>query len=114
MFEGAAQLDVGPRTDILDSCPKAQAITMLLRAMNPEIIALDEITAPEDVAAIESAANCGVSLIATAHASGIGDLYARPMYRRLMEKKIFGKAVLISRGDSGWNYRVCGLEERND
>lgn len=95
LYRGVPQLEVGPRTDVVEGCPKAQGLMLLLRAMNPQVLAVDEITAPEDVAALETAAGCGVTLLATAHAAGREDLERRPVYRALLEKNLFRRCVRI-------------------
>ena len=92
-LHGVPQLDIGKRTDVLLYIPKKEAMMMLLRTMNPQWIAVDEITAPEDIAALEHASYCGVKLLATAHADQAEDLYRRPLYRSMMEKKIFRTIV---------------------
>jgi stage III sporulation protein AA len=83
---------------------------LLLRAMNPQIIAMDEITAPEDIAAITAAANCGVELIATAHGSGTDDLSRRGLYRKLMDTEVFSRAVVICRRGGERKYTVLCRE----
>lgn len=100
MTDGTAFLQVGGRTDVLVNVPKATAVMMLLRTMNPQWIALDEITAPADIQAMEQAAYCGVQLLATAHGDELSDLQRRPLYRSLMDAGVFRQVVLLRRDKS--------------
>jgi len=103
---GVPQLDIGEKTDVITGVSKAEAIIMLLRSMSPQLIAVDEITAREDIQAMSAAANCGVSLLATAHASRIEDLGERPLYRRLSEEKIFRCVIVIEVHKGERKYRL--------
>ena len=108
LFGGVPQLEVGRRTDVAEGCPKAQGLMLLLRAMNPQVLAVDEITAPEDVKALAAAAGCGVTLLATAHGAGRADLERRPLYRPLLEEGLFRFLVGIrQKGER----RVYTIEE---
>ena len=109
MWEGTPQFDVGRRTDVMDGCPKEQGLLMLLRGMNPQVLAADEITAPEDCAALEMAANCGVGLLCSAHGLDLEDLKARPLYRNLLERRVFRRLVVICRTKEGRSYQVTEL-----
>lgn len=91
----------GDRTDVLSGCPKAQGIELLLRTMGPSTIAVDEITAREDCDALLGAAWCGVDLIATAHAGSLKDFLNRPIYKPLIESRIF-HTVLVMQEDKSW------------
>lgn len=106
MYRGQPQMDVGPRTDVLDGCPKAQAIPMVLRAMNPQIIAVDEITVREDIAAMAAAAHCGVRFLATIHADGRQELGRKPLFSQLLKARVFEKAVTIRREGEQRQYIV--------
>ena len=97
MYNGRPQLEVGRRTDVAEGCPKAQGLILLLRAMNPQVLAVDEITAPEDVGALITAAGCGVTLLATAHGEGRAGLERRPLYRPLLDEGLFRFLVRIRR-----------------
>lgn len=92
---GAPQLDLGVNSDVMTGAPKDRAVLMLLRTMNPQVIAVDEITAPEDVQALMKAANCGTLLLATAHAESVNDFIRRPVYEPLLENSVFKDAVTI-------------------
>lgn len=109
LWEGIPQMDVGERTDVLEGCPKAQGLLMLLRGMNPGILCCDEITDPHDLTALSTCANCGVKLLATAHAAGTSDLWSKPLYRELLAGGLFPRVVVIG---PDWTYRVeelgCG------
>lgn len=101
LWEGKPELDVGKHTDVMDGCPKALGLELLLRGMDPQVLAADELTSPDDIGAAELAAGCGVPLLATAHGSGQSDLLRRPLYRRLLSLGIFQKLVTIRRGPDG-------------
>lgn len=74
---GIAQNDLGPRTDVLDNCPKSVGMIMLLRSMSPEFIAVDELGGKEDWEAVETAMNSGVYVLGTVHAKSIQELLTR-------------------------------------
>lgn len=106
--EGVPQFDVGAHTDILEGCPKAEGLLMLLRTMTPQILACDEITHPDDLNALEICGNCGVLLLATVHGTSVTDLREKPLYRAMLERGLFQQAV-VADGRDGFHYRVEGL-----
>lgn len=85
----------GKRTDILRGCRKGEGLDLVLRTMGPDSIALDEITAAEDCRGLMHAWGCGVTLLATAHAGSLEEYLSRPVYRELVEKKVFQWVVLL-------------------
>jgi len=109
MVQGEPQMDVGAHTDVLDACPKALGIPMVLRAMNPQVIAVDEITVREDLQAVALAAGCGVRLLATIHAADVTELREKPLYRQLLEDRVFSMAVRIVRREAERSYQVEAL-----
>lgn len=90
------QFDVGANTDIMTGGQKAACCMMLLRAMRPDVLAFDEISAPEDIEAIRIAAGCGVALLATAHAQSVG-ARAADAVPRAAGMSIFSAAPCASR-----------------
>lgn len=92
---GEAQFELGQSCDVMVGVPKAQAAWMLLRGMNPQIIAMDEITQEADLEAVEEIGGCGITLFATAHGKDQRDLRRRSLYKRLLDSGIFREIVTI-------------------
>ena len=97
-FMGIPENDVGIRTDVMDACPKAEGMMMLVRSMAPEVIAVDEIGRYEDIDAIETVLYSGCRLIATVHGSSLSDIQAKPLFQRLAQEQVFERYVIL--GDS--------------
>lgn len=95
-YKGIPQNDVGMRTDILDCCPKAEGMLMLIRSMSPSVIAVDEIGKSEDIEALAYVMNCGCQIIATVHGNSIDDIRNKPCLRKLVEEKLFRRFVVLS------------------
>ena len=95
MRDGVPSFDIGGNTDVMDACPKASGMLMLLRSMGPDVIVTDEIGKAEDIEAIESVLLAGVSIIATIHGAGRRDI-AESRVAELVEKGIFRNIVFLS------------------
>lgn len=74
---GTVGNDLGIRTDVLDGCPKAEGMVMLLRTMSPRVLMTDEIGSEQDADAISQALRSGVSVIASAHGRDRRDVFDR-------------------------------------
>lgn len=105
-----AMMDLGGHSDILVGAPKAEGAMLLLRGMNPQLIAMDEISSPGDIDAVLRVFGCGVGLLASAHASGRDELTVRTEYRRLLRKGVFKRLLVIKRSGAGRLYEMERLE----
>lgn len=94
-YMGVPQNDLGIRTDILDCCPKAEGMMMMIRSMSPQVIAVDEIGTREDIEAIEHVINCGCKLIATVHGDSVDDIRNKPILGDLVRHKIFERFLVL-------------------
>lgn len=106
---GIPQKNVGLRTDVLDGCPKAEGMVMLLRSMGPSVIATDEIGRAEDVRALEEVLNAGVRVVFTVHGSSLEELAARPALNYLFRLGVVDRFVLLGReGRAGVIKKIFG------
>ncbi|NLB43280.1 MAG: stage III sporulation protein AA, partial [Clostridiales bacterium] len=97
-WHGLPQRNVGMRTDVLDTCPKAAGIMMMIRSMSPKVIITDEIGREEDAAAIREALNAGIKIITSAHAANLQDACDRPFLSNLLDNHTFDRIAVL--GDS--------------
>lgn len=95
-YMGVPQNELGIRTDILDCCPKAKGMMMLIRTMSPRVIAVDEIGSREDLEAMEYVMNCGCKLIATVHGNSVEDIKQKPVLRKLVQERIFERYIVLN------------------
>ena len=96
-YQGIPQNDLGIRTDVLDCCPKAEGMMMLVRSMSPSVVAVDEIGDYEDIRAIESVIHCGCTLMATVHGASIDEIKQKPLLQRLMNERVFERYILLAK-----------------
>ena len=94
-FRGVPQLDVGVRTDVLDGCPKAVGMMMVLRSMGPQMIAVDELGTVEDIQALFSVIRSGCRVIATIHGESIQDLKTKVFFKEVIQENVFERYVVI-------------------
>ena len=111
---GYHAFDLGPCTDVLSGCKKAEGMLMLLRGMNPDWIAVDEITQPEDLDAIRQLAGCGVRLLATIHAGSREELEQKPLCRAMLSSGLFRRLLLLHRDRTFHTERIRYAQNDRD
>ncbi|MDE3839548.1 stage III sporulation protein AA [Bacillus methanolicus] len=97
--KGIPQLTFGNRIDVLDACPKAEGMMMMIRSMSPDVLVVDEIGREEDALAIMEAVNAGIKLIMTTHGSSLEEVRKRPSLKNILEQQIFQRFIELSRKD---------------
>ena len=100
-WQGVPQNQVGIRTDVLDCCPKAQGMMMLIRTMAPQVVAVDEIGSRADLEAMEQVMNCGCRLLATVHGNSVEDIRRKPVLAAMMEEQWFERYIVLKGGTAG-------------
>ncbi len=103
---GIPQNDVGLRTDILDGCPKAAGMLMMVRSMSPQVLAVDEIGTKEDFEAVAYALNCGCAVFATMHCSHMKELPDKPFWHNPRNRHLFSRYVLLERRQNKHGFEV--------
>ena len=110
-YMGTAQNDLGIRTDILDCCPKADGMLMLIRSMAPQVIAVDEIGAREEICAIEYALHCGCKMLATAHGVSMEEMKKKPFFEQMIREKRFERYIVL--GNEHHMGEILGIYDEN-
>ncbi|WP_434796957.1 stage III sporulation protein AA [Terrisporobacter vanillatitrophus] len=112
-YLGIPQMDVGIRTDIIETCPKDVGIMMVLRSMSPNVIVTDEIGTEKDIKALYTALNGGVGLITTVHGDSIEDIRNRKELNNLLDGELFKKVILLSaKRGPGTVEKIYDLQEK--
>ena len=110
-YLGVPQNDLGIRTDVLDCCPKAAGMMMLIRSMSPAVVAVDELGRKEDFKAVESVVHSGCKVIATAHGNSIEDVIHQPYFEKLVRRRVFERYIFLDKGDHAGT--IMGIYDRN-
>ena len=108
--DGVPQLDVGLSTDVLDGCPKVQAVPWLIRSMAPQVIVTDELADETDAACVLDAMACGSAVLASAHGASMQEVASRPAMAALMARRAFGVYAVLAPEGGG---RVAALYDRS-
>ncbi|RHW41110.1 stage III sporulation protein AA [Neobacillus notoginsengisoli] len=108
---GVPQLTFGPRVDVLDACPKAEGIMMLIRSMSPDVIIADEVGRIEDSEAIMEAVHAGIKIITTVHGGSIEEVRNRPSLRKIISMRLFERYIILGRSEGPGT--ITGILDRD-
>lgn len=110
-YLGRPQNDLGPRTDVLDCCPKSEGMLLLLRSMSPQVIGVDELGGQADYLAVEYALHCGCRLIGTMHGESLEGMKQKPYVSQWLSRGFFERFLFLQKGEEGAR-RITVFNER--
>ena len=96
-FQGTPQCDLGKRTDVMDGCPKAVGMLMMIRSLAPAVVAVDEIGTDADLEALWDVMKCGCKVLATVHGACVEDLDKKRVVREMVRGGMFDRYVVLSK-----------------
>jgi len=94
-YNGIPQLEVGIRTDVMDSCPKSIGMMMAIRSMAPQVMAVDELGTAEDIKALFAVIRSGCSILATIHGESAKDVAGKSFLKEVMDENVFSRYIII-------------------
>lgn len=109
-YNGVPQNQIGTRSDVLDGCPKALGMMMMVRSMSPDYLAVDEIGSKEDIEAIQYAMNCGCGVLATIHCSSIEELQRKTVWQEKEFQHMFDYYVVLEKQKKARSWSVYNKE----
>lgn len=95
-YRGVPQRELGKRTDVMDTCPKAEGMLLMIRSMAPRVVAVDEVGTRADLEALRSVMKCGCRILATVHGDDVDDLRKKPVIREMVQEMMFSRYVVLS------------------
>ena len=109
-YLGIAQNDVGIRTDVLDGCPKQEGMMLLIRAMSPQVLAVDELGNEGDIRALQIASGCGCKLLATIHGTSLEEVRSKKYMCNIIADRLFERYLVLPRKNGRWE--IEGIYDR--
>lgn len=94
--------------DVYTQCPKAEAVLMAIRTMNPRVIVCDELGSEQDAAALEAGVASGVAFVASVHCDSWEGLARKPQLARLRRTGAFQTVVLLAGASAPGTVRQIG------
>ncbi|MBQ8662883.1 MAG: stage III sporulation protein AA [Eubacterium sp.] len=109
-YNGIPQNQIGTRSDVLDGCPKALGMMMMVRSMSPDYLAVDEIGSVDDLEAMKYATNCGCGILATMHCPNIEELPQKPFWNSKGFQQMFDYYVVLEKTKNGRSWSIYNRE----
>lgn len=109
-YQGVKQLEVGENCDVITGGTKAFGFENGIRSLRPDVMITDEIATIEDAQMLQRAVRSGITVIASVHASDLGEVRSKPDLGTLISQSVFDRYVVLQMGEHAGE--VAGIYNR--